>query len=100
LLFDSSWRQAALALALLATLLPAGWNEFRLWRRWNDRVRECTASAASSAPDASCLRSLYWDARRGAEVLAALQRQRKGFIGKLPLPHPAQQPPSPASSMK
>jgi len=99
LLFGSPWRQAALALALLATLLPSGWHEFQLWRRWNGRVRECTASAASNTPDPSCLRSLYWDARRGAEVLAALQRQRKGFIGTLPLPHPAQQP-SPASSMK
>lgn len=100
LLFGSPWRPAAFALALLATLLPAGWSEFQLWRRWNERVRECTVSAASSAPDVTCLRSLYWNVRRGAEVLASLQRQRKGFVGKLPLAEPAQQPPSPASSMK
>lgn len=100
ILFGSPWRPAAVALALLATLLPAGWAEFQLWRRWNDRVRECTVSAASSTPDVTCLRSLYWDERRGAEVLASLQRRRKGFIGKLPLPQPAQHPPSPASSMK
>jgi hypothetical protein len=96
LVFEEPWRPPLVAGILLAWLVPSGAAEFRLWRAWNDRVRECTAAVLSEAAHPEALRSLYFDERRAAEVLGELRRRRKGWIGSAG----AQQAAGSASSMK